>query len=36
MTIVSKPNAGSAVHTFSLPVVREIPPGPAPAGSAGW
>jgi hypothetical protein len=36
VTIVSKPSAGSAVHTFSLPLVREIAPSPAPAGSSSW
>jgi len=36
MTIVVKPAAGAAVHTFSLPVVREIQPSPAPAGGMAW
>jgi hypothetical protein len=35
MTIlVGQAQAGMVIREFSLPVVREIPPRPAPAGSA--
>jgi hypothetical protein len=37
MTIVSKPVARVAVHTYSLPSVREIrPTGLRAAGAAAW
>jgi hypothetical protein len=33
--IVGQAQAGFVIREFSLPIVREIPPAPAPAGS-GW
>jgi hypothetical protein len=36
MTIVVRPGARVAVHTFALPVVREIPPVGAPLAGAAW
>jgi hypothetical protein len=36
VTIVVKPSSGAPVHTFALPVVREIPPSPATAGGVAW
>jgi hypothetical protein len=35
MTIV-KPQPAASVHTFALPVVREITPSPAPTGGSAW
>jgi hypothetical protein len=32
--IVGQATAGLAIREFMLPIVREIPPAPAPAGSA--
>jgi hypothetical protein len=32
--IVGQANAGLVIREFTLPIVREIPPAPAPAGSA--
>jgi hypothetical protein len=32
--IVGQPQPGLVIREFSLPVVREIPPVPSPAGSA--
>jgi hypothetical protein len=37
MTIaVGQPRAGLAIREFSLPIVREIPPRPAPAATSAW
>jgi hypothetical protein len=33
--IVGQPQAGLVIREFSLPIVREIPSAPAPAGT-GW
>jgi hypothetical protein len=32
--IIGQPQAGMVIREFSLPIVREIPPAPAPAGYA--
>jgi hypothetical protein len=36
VTIVAKPSPGAPVHTFALPVVREITPSPVKTGGAAW
>jgi hypothetical protein len=33
--VVGQATAGLVIREFTLPIVREIPPAPAPAGS-GW
>lgn len=34
--VVGQVQAGFAIREFSLPIVREIPPAPAPAGGSAW
>jgi hypothetical protein len=33
--LLGSPAAGLVIREFSLPIVREIPPAPTPAGT-GW
>ena len=34
--IVGSAQPGMVIREFSLPIVREIPPRPAPSGGSAW
>jgi hypothetical protein len=34
--IVGQPQPGLVIREFSLPIVREVPPRPVPAGTSAW